>query len=250
MTRLDEVTGSPDRSTAVLAMVAEAIRDGNASFENAASKTGRYNNFGELYDDEFQVALTMLQPAEFDPADVQVEPVQDADTSADGIVHASDQDAVRETRVATAIDVPIMTRDEANVELKRRTEALMAARKSRMVAEDAQEQARKVMEQLRSVWKAGGPTSDQIRRNEIAAINADRGAAVAQRQSRPGPSYFDRQRFHAGRGDAADFARQSPPLTEAAARKLGGHGPGTKGNARGGFPKNYIGRSIRPPSEG
>jgi len=150
----------------------------------------------------------MLQPAEFDPADVQVEPVQDADTSADGIVHASDQDAVRETRVATAIDVPIMTRDEANVELKRRTEALMAARKSRMVAEDAQEQARKVMEQLRSVWKAGGPTSDQIRRNEIAAINRDRGNKVERSERRPGPSRIDHEAFYSDGHDAASYVRK------------------------------------------
>lgn len=241
MTKLDDVTGSADRSTAVLAMVAEAIRDGDASFENAASKTGRYNNFGELYDDEYQVALTMLQPAEFDPADVQVGPVK-------GLADSDKQEPVM-----VAPEAATMTRDEANAELKRRTEALMAARKSRMVAEDAQEQARKVMEQLRSVWKAGGPTSDQIRRNEIAAINADRATKVEHgNQRQPGASYYDRSRFYSAQGNAADFARQSPPLTHAAAQKLfpGSAGPGTKGNARGGFPKNYIGRSIRPPSEG
>jgi hypothetical protein len=176
-------------------MVAEAIRDGDASFENAASKTGRYNNFGELYDDEFAVALAMLQPAEFDPADVQVEPVEGAAVM-----------VAPESATITDQDAPIMTRDEANAELKRRQEALMAARKSRMVAEDAQEQARKVVEQLRSVWKAGGPTSDQIRRNEIAAINRDRGTKVERGDRRPGPSVIDRQAF--GRGDAGTYARR------------------------------------------
>jgi hypothetical protein len=60
----------------------------------------------------------------------------------------------------------------------------------------------------------------------------------AQQQSRPGNSYFDRSRYHATHGDAADFVRQSRPLTVQQVQKLapGSTGPGTKGNARGGFP--------------
>jgi hypothetical protein len=227
MTRLDEVTGSPDRSTAVLAMVAEAIGEGDASLENAASKTGRYNNFGDLYDDEFQIALAMLQPAEFNPADVQVEnspPRSSVDEQ------SSDANTVGEL---VAAGKPTMTRDEANAELQRRTEALMAARAARMVAEDARNVAVVAMEKLRSVWQAGGPTKDQIRRNEIAAINRDRGLKVERGNPRVLRSAIDREAAYSTGGDATTYVKRQHRFGSFHRAALGDdgllHRPGRKG---------------------
>jgi hypothetical protein len=195
MTQLDKVTGSPDRSTAVLVMVGEAIREGNPSFENAASKTGRYNNFGDLYDDEFQVALAMLQPAEFDPADVQVEPA--TAESAAVVEPVADQDA------------PAMSRDEANADLQRRKEALLAARKLRMIAEDDQRTAREAIAAAVLEWQAGGPSKDSIIRREIAAINRDRANKVEHGdQRRPGASRIDQEAFYGSGRDAGSYARK------------------------------------------
>jgi len=180
-------------------MVNEAIGEGDGSFANAASKAGRYNNFGELYDDEYQVALAMLQPAEFAPADVQVEPL-DAKASALGIAEpvetVADQDA------------PIMTRDEANAELQRRIEALMAAKKTRKLAEDDLERARGAVTAAAMEWTRGGPSSDEIRRAEIAAINRDRGSKVEHGDRRPGPSRIDQEAFYGEQHNAGAYARK------------------------------------------
>jgi hypothetical protein len=196
MTKLDEVTGSPDRSIAVLAMVQEAISEGDASYENAASKPAPNASFGQLFEDEYLVARDMLQPAEFDPADVQVQPVA---KGAQG--HLSDTAPVADQ------DTPAMSRDEANAELARRKEALMAAKKARMLAEDDQRRCRELLEAATIEWAGTGPSSDSIRRAEIQAINRDRANKVERgNQHRTGPSVIDQQAGY--RGDASTFLRK------------------------------------------
>jgi hypothetical protein len=186
MTRLDELTQNPDRSIAILAIVNEAIGEGDCSLETVSLKTDRFGpSFGDLNQDEFDAAVAMLpQP---------VEPV----TAESSAAPVADQDA------------PIMTRDEANAELKRRTEALMAARKARMIAEDDLRRAREAMDRLRLEWRAGGPTADQIRRNELAAMNKDRASKVEPDfQRRPGPSVIDQNAFYGTHGDASSYVRK------------------------------------------
>jgi hypothetical protein len=205
MTRLDQITGSPDRSNVVLEMVAEAIRDGDPSFEAVAAKVEpriadkRLNkSFVELYEDEYLIALSMLQPAEFDPADVQVEPVK---TIPDVVLSSQDG--------APDQDAPIMSLDEANAELARRKDALQLARKTRMLAEDDQRRCREAVAAAAMEWARGGPTSDEIRRREIQAINRDRAATVKHGdQRRPGPSRIDQEAAYGSGRDATSYVRK------------------------------------------
>jgi hypothetical protein len=103
-----------------------------------------------------------------------------------------------------------------------------------MVAEDARHVAVVAMEQLRSVWPAGGPTKDQIRRNEIAAINADRANKVERAvQRRPGPSAIDREAFYGTGGDASTYVKRQHRFGSFHRAALGDdgllHRPGRKG---------------------
>jgi hypothetical protein len=212
MAKLDDVTGSPDRSNAVLEMVGEAIRDGDPSFEAVAAKVGpriadkRLNKtFVELYEDEYLIALAMLQPAEFDPAEVQVEPMNG---SAGSHIEPAEKvpGPIRGEQVADQ-DTPTMTLDEANAELARRKEALMAAKKAWMLAEDEQQRCRELLEAATIEWTGTGPSSDSIRRAEIQAINRDRANKVEHgNQHRTGPSVIDQQAGY--RGDASTFLRK------------------------------------------
>jgi hypothetical protein len=208
MTKLDEVTGNPVRSEAIMTIVREATVEGDCSLETVSLKTDRFGfTFGELSQDEFDAAVATLQ-----------HPSKEPDTAAS----VTDQ------------DTPTMTRDEANAELARRKDALQLARRDRMVAENNQRLAREAITAAIMEWQTGAPSKDEITRREIAAINADRRNKVERGdQRRPGRSYHDRSRFNGAGGNASDYVRMRPPLTEAEARKLGGHGPGTKGNARG-----------------
>jgi hypothetical protein len=232
MTKLDDVSGNPARSEAILAVVREAVTEGDTSYEAVAAKIvqrirdARLNiTFDELSVEEVAVALEMLQPAEFNADEPAVEQIPEAELLA-GLDPAS-------VTVTESVE-PAMSRDDANAELQRRRDALHTARRARMIAENDQRLARERMAQALLEWNTGAPTADQIRRREIAAINADRGAKVERsNQRQPGTSYIDRSRFYSAGGNASDFVRTRPPLTEAEARKIGGHGPGTKGHARG-----------------
>ena len=198
---LDQITENPDRSQAILKIVWEARGEGDVSFEHVAARAAQvHETLADLSQEEYDVAVAMVELA------AEQEP-----------------------------EAPTMTRDRANARKKELEENLFAARKNRMLAEAEQRKAREAMASAITEWSAGGPTADQIKRNEIAAINADRGAKVAH-GSRPGPSYWDRFASATGHnGDANDFAR-------------GRHTHG--GNRRGSFPSSARGRKVAVPSEG
>lgn len=197
-TSLDQITQNPDRSQAILKLVWAARGE---TFENVAAKARQiHESFGELSQEEYDCAVQMVESAAAEP------------------------------------EAPAMSRDAAQARLKELEETLFAARKSRMVAEAEQRKAREAMAAAILEWSHGGPSPDQITRNELAAINRDRGVKVAQ-GSRPGPSYWDRFASATGHtGDANDYAR-------------GRHMRG--GNRRGSFPSSARGRkvAVRVPSE-
>jgi hypothetical protein len=133
-------------------------------------------------------------------------------------------------------------------------QALADARVLQMTEDRQERELRAKLAEAVAAFQSGFPkvTRDQLMREFIASEQQRRAGGVPQRQaqSRPGKSYFDRSRFYGARGDANDMARQSAPLTEAQARKIGGHGPGTKGNARGAFPKHMLGATNYDPRRG
>jgi hypothetical protein len=199
---LDLITGNEQRSQLILRNVWAARRaEGDVTFDAIASATSHEG--GETFDP--------LSVEEYDAAVAMVE-----------------LSAAQEPKA------PAMARDAANARLKELQENLFARRKARMVAEAEQRKAREQMAQAITAWSAGGPTTDQITRNEIAAISRDRGAKAAH-GSRPGPSYWDRFANATGHtGDANDFAR-------------GRHTHG--GNRRGAYPSSARGRKVAVPSE-
>jgi hypothetical protein len=185
MSALDELTGEPIRSQAILTIVKEALAEGDASMAAVSLKTARFGDtFGELGADELAAAVAMLKPDDV----TNVKPVE------------PEPEVEPETE-------PQITRDQANAELRERHELLHMARRDRMVAETAQRLAREKLAQAISEWTAGGPTPDAIRRNELAAINRDRGNKAAPR-SQPGPSYVDRFAAATAGGDGNDFVRK------------------------------------------
>lgn len=134
--------------------------------------------------------------------------------------------------------------------------ALAERRVSLIQAQGVERVARDKLGKVLGSFQAGfTPVSrDQLMRDYIASeqhAKAMRKAGMSPTpQGRPGKSYFDRTRFYGARGDAADFARQSPPLTEAQARALGGHGAGWKGNARNSYSASNKGRNNYDPRRG
>jgi hypothetical protein len=131
---------------------------------------------------------------------------------------------------------------EAAVIRRNKAEQDLANARSLQFGEDYDERAlRKLLADAVVAFQAAFPpiTRETLMKDYVASEQARKlNGPPVQRQSRPGNSYFDRSRFHATHGDAADFVRQSRPLTVEQAQKLvpGSTGPGTKGNARGAFP--------------
>lgn len=196
---LDKITENPDRSQAILKIVWEARGEGDVSYETIAAKGAQvHETLADISQLEYETAVAMVEQSAAEP------------------------------------EVPAMSRDAAQARLRELQEALFAARKQRMVAEAEQRKAREAMAAAITAWSVGGPTADQITRNEIAAINRDRGVKV-ERGSRPGPSYWDRYANATGHnGDANDFAR-------------GRHVHG--GNRRGAFPSSAKGRIVAVPEK-
>jgi hypothetical protein len=202
-TPLDEITGNPDRSIAILALVHEAAAEGKLTLDNVGSKTHRFDNargvFGPVGEDEYSAAVAMVRPAEFSA----VEPATVGDDIAEAL----------HTPVAEAepVEQPTMTREEAMAELNARNNDLHVARLDKTKADEAVRRSREALSKSLTAWQSGGPTEDQIRRRELAAINADRAARAAQgpvRRGRVLRSVIDAQAYYRTQGDAADYARK------------------------------------------
>lgn len=202
-TPLDEITGNMMRSQAILTLVNEAKADGNLTLDHVGTKTDRFGvTFGALSQDEFDAAVAMVQPAEFSAA----EPVGDDIAAA---LHTPVVDA--EPVQVEVQPEPAMPQDEAMAERRTRQEALHLARLDRVKAETAQRTARDAMSKAITAWQSGGPTPDQIRRNEIAAINHDRGVRAEQGHAARNPrvlrSRIDAEAYYGTGGDAATAVR-------------------------------------------
>ena len=208
-TSLDQITGNEQRSQLILRTVWAARADGDVTFEAVALKTAQEGG------------------ATFDPLSVE-----EFDCATNIVRLAAEQDSP----VISAPDRHDITRDAAQAELKRREEALHAARQHRMLMEAERGKAREAMAAGILEYGQGGASEADIRKREIQQINADRAAKIERGdQRRPGKSFYDRARFR-GVGDANDYARYGfPALSVADARKLypNAGGPGTKGNQRG-----------------
>jgi hypothetical protein len=193
MTALDEVTGNPDRSIALLALVHEAATEGNLTLDHVGSKTHRYDNehgpFGPISEDEYNAAVKLIQTPveEFTPTaepeaptvEVQAEPVE------------------------TVEQPPAMSREEANAELNARNNDLHVARLDKTKAEAVRARCRDALSKALLAWNAGGASKDEIRRNEINAINRDRANKVeAVHAERVLRSVIDAQAYYQTQGDA------------------------------------------------
>jgi hypothetical protein len=193
MTTLDEVTGNPDRSIAILALVHEAATEGNLSLDNVGSKAPRFDNehgpFGPIGEDEYNAAVKIIQtpveefaptaepeaPALVEPVEVQAEPVEE----------------------------PSMSREEANAELNARNNELHVARLDKTKTEALRARCRDALSKALLAWNAGGASKDEIRRNEINAINRDRAKKVeAVHAERVLRSVIDAQAYYQTQGDA------------------------------------------------
>jgi hypothetical protein len=207
MTALDEVTGNPDRSIAILALVHEAAAEGKLTLDNVGLKAHRFDNdwgpFGPVGEDEYGAAVAMARPVEFSA----VEPV------GDNIAEALHAPAAVAEPVAGGVQAqadPIMSHDEAVAELRARQEALHLARLDHEKALTAQRTARAAMATAIAAWSSEGPSKEEIRRREIAAINADRAARAAQgpvQAPRVLRSRIDAEAHYGSGGDAATHVR-------------------------------------------
>ena len=198
---LDLITNNPDRSQAILKIIWEARGEGDVTYEAVAAKASAIHElFGDLSQEEYDCAVAMVeQSAAAEPA------------------------------------VPAISRDQASARLRELQEQLFAARKSRMVAEAEQRKARASMAAAILEWSHGGPSADQITRNELAAINRDRGRKLSAAHVLVRRIGIDFSAATGHNGDANDFAR-------------GRHTHG--GNRRGSFPSSARGRKVAVPSEG
>jgi hypothetical protein len=205
MTALDEVTGNPDRSIAILALVHEAAAEGKLTLDNVGSKAHRFDNdrgpFGPIGEDEYSAAVAMARPAEFSAVE------SDSDDIAEALHAPAIEPVADEVQVQPK---PTMTRDEAAAELHARQEALHLARLDHERALTAQRTARAAMAMAIAAWSSGGPSKDEIRRREIAAINGDRAARTAQgpvHTPRVLRSRIDAEAHYGSGGDAATHVR-------------------------------------------
>jgi hypothetical protein len=133
-----------------------------------------------------------------------------------------------------AIEAAVIRRNKADQDLAN-------ARVLQLKENDKERELRTLLAKAVTNFQAAFPpiTRETLMKDFVASEQARRASGEpATRQNRPGNSYLDRSRWHDLHGDAADFVRQSPPLTVHQAQKLvpGSAGPGTKGARRGGFP--------------
>ena len=94
-------------------------------------------------------------------------------------------------------------------QLKRRQEALHAARQHRVFMEAERARCREALSAALLQYCQGRASSADIRKREIQAINADRANKVESGgERRPGPSRIDRAAFYSAGGNGNDYARK------------------------------------------
>jgi hypothetical protein len=193
MSPLDELTRNLARSGAIISVVQELMENGEPSYQAAATACNKFGNtFDGLGRDEYDAAVALLRPAEFEADEQPAESVPSANDGA-----------------------PEMSRDQATKHLQSLKDALHVARQARMAADDAVQAARADMATAIGEWNGsgGGYTREMLMRDNIAA-NQQHRIDVAEGRVRPATrneralrSAIDREAFYNGQGDANVMVR-------------------------------------------